>query len=240
MPVQTWPSYHMMTSPPYILPIPQPIPPASPLLPSVPVPPPPTPPVSTAVHVPPIPLWTSTTSPLFSLANVFSLAVMSVAQSLLPAVSVVPAQTGPLYTSPVPQSPVLCPPSPTTTSFVYPDVASPIKPAQIANGMFEMPLFPGGQLSPSTPTTGTLENSMVSLTEHECMAVLRRAREQKIIASLPSHPQSCIEMPFISMGPKSTFLLIHSSQIPRYKYDSSLFSYKCFVNGSFLEKEADS
>lgn len=160
MPVQTWPSYHMMTSPPYILPIPQPIPPASPLLPSVPVPPPPASPVSTAVHVPPIPLWTSTTSPLFSLANVFSLAVMSVAQSLLPAVSVVPAQTGPLYTSPVPQSPVLCPPSPTTTSFVYPDVASPIKPAQIANGMFEMPLFPGGQLSPSTPTTGTLENSM--------------------------------------------------------------------------------
>ncbi|XP_066485312.1 serine/threonine-protein kinase WNK4 [Tiliqua scincoides] len=161
MPVQTWPSYHMVSAP-YLLPIPQPVPPPSPLLPSVPAPPPTAPPVSTAVHIPPIPLWTSTTSPLLSLANVFSLAVMSVAQSLLPAVSVVPAQTGPLYTSPVPQSPVFCPPSPTTTHFVYPEVASPIKPAQtyISNGIFEPPLSPGGQLSPSSPTTGSLENSM--------------------------------------------------------------------------------
>lgn len=208
MPVQTWPSYHMVpTSPSYLLPIPQP----SPLLPSVPLPIPTAPPVSTAV--PPTSLWTSTTSPLFSLANVFSLAVMSVAQSLLSPVSVMPAQTGPLYTSPVPQSPVVCPPSSTTTRFVYPEVASPVKPAQIANGIFEPPLSLGGQLSLSTPTTGNLENNLVCLTGIEGM--LCAERERLLPCCLPCLSSILkYKCPSLSERPIFTVSLILGSQIP--------------------------
>ncbi|KAJ6660496.1 hypothetical protein lerEdw1_017493 [Lerista edwardsae] len=201
MPVQTWPSYHMVpSSPSYLLPIPQPIPQPSPLLPSVPLPPPTAPPVSTAVQVPSIPLWTSTTSPLFSLANVFSLAVMSVAQSLLSPVSVVPAQTGPLYTSPVPQAPVLCPPSPTTTHFVYPEVASPIKPAQVANGIFEPPLSLGGPLSPSTPTTGNLENNV------QASPVSPQPELQQMVSDLPTPDSPPTRFSPISEEPKPQIL----------------------------------
>nr|XP_060637261.1 serine/threonine-protein kinase WNK4 [Anolis sagrei ordinatus] len=151
MPMQSWPSYHMVpmtpTAPPYLLPVSQPIPSPSPFLPQLPLTSPTAPPATAAA--PPVPLWTTSNSPLFSLANVFSLAVMSMAQSLLPAVSVVPSQTGPLYTSPVPQSPLFPPPSPTTAPhFIYPEVASPTKPAQLANGMFGPPPPPGCQPSP--------------------------------------------------------------------------------------------
>ncbi|XP_061445943.1 serine/threonine-protein kinase WNK4 [Rhineura floridana] len=156
VPVQTWPSYHMVpttpATPPYLFPVPQPIPPPTPLLPPLPLAPP---------TAPSVPLWTSPTSPLFSLANVFSLAVMSVAQSLLPTVSAAPAQAGPLYTSPVPQSPVLCPPRPTPACFTYPEVASPAKPAQLANGMLRAPAAPGSQPSPTAPTTVRPDNSTV-------------------------------------------------------------------------------
>ncbi|XP_053115226.1 serine/threonine-protein kinase WNK4 isoform X2 [Hemicordylus capensis] len=160
VPVQTWPSYHMVPTPPYLLPIPQPIPTPSPLLPPLSLTPPTAPPISSAMQAPAVPLWTSSASPLLSLANVFSLAVMSVAHSLLPAVSVVPAQTGPLYTSPVPQSPVLCPPSSTATRFVYPEVVFPTKQAQQANGILEPPVSPYCLLSPSTTSAVKPENSM--------------------------------------------------------------------------------
>ncbi|KAH0627002.1 hypothetical protein JD844_002353 [Phrynosoma platyrhinos] len=169
MPMQTWPSYHMVsmtpTAPPYLFPLSQPMPPPSPLLPSLPLTSPtapaaPAPVVSMAA--PSVPLWTPSTAPLFSLANVFSLAVMSVAQSLLPAVSVVPAQTGPLYTSPVPQSPVFCPPSPSTAPrFIYPEVASPTKAAQLANGTFGPLPPPGCQQPPVTSAPGRPDNSVV-------------------------------------------------------------------------------
>ncbi|XP_062988288.1 serine/threonine-protein kinase WNK4 isoform X2 [Elgaria multicarinata webbii] len=157
MPVQTWPPYHVVpmtpATPPYLLPIPQPITPRSPLLASPSAPP--------AVHTPPVPLWTPSTSPIFSLANVFSLAVMSVAQSLLPAVSVVPAQTGPLYTSPIPQPPVFCPPSPTAARFVYPEVVSPTNPTQVASEMSEPLASPVCQPSPNASVTGRPDNHMV-------------------------------------------------------------------------------
>ncbi|XP_048373909.1 serine/threonine-protein kinase WNK4 isoform X1 [Sphaerodactylus townsendi] len=137
---QTWPSYlRGPTMPPSLLPMPQPNPPPNALLSPLSYPP-----------APPSP-WTSSPSPspsLFSLANVFSLAVMSVAQSFLPAVSGVPAQTGPLYTSPAPQSPAFCPASQAAAHFVYPEMAPPAQPAQVGNGLFGSPASPGG-LPPS-------------------------------------------------------------------------------------------
>ncbi|KAJ7313412.1 hypothetical protein JRQ81_004759 [Phrynocephalus forsythii] len=159
MPGQPWPTYHMVpmtpSTPPYLLTIPQPIPSPSPLLPPLPIASAAAPPPATAAHTPSVPLWTPSTDPLFSLANVFSLAVMSVAQTLLPAVSIAPAQTGPLYTSPLPQSPVPCSPSPTPSCFVYPDVATPTTtPVQLANGPFGPTAPPDGQQSPVTSVAG--------------------------------------------------------------------------------------
>ncbi|XP_078233879.1 serine/threonine-protein kinase WNK4 isoform X2 [Pogona vitticeps] len=169
MPGQPWPTYHMMpmtpATPPYLLTIPQPIPSPSPLLPPLPITSTAAPPTAAAVHAPSVPLWTPSTAPLFSLANVFSLAVMSVAHSLLPAVSGAPAQTGPLYTSPVPQSPATCPPSPTSSCFVYPDVAAPTtSPVQLANGSFGPMASPGSQQPPVTSVAGKRNNNMVSPT----------------------------------------------------------------------------
>ncbi|XP_060111260.1 serine/threonine-protein kinase WNK4 [Heteronotia binoei] len=150
---QTWSSYpRMPTIPCYLLPVSQPASPPSALLPPLSLP---SPTVPSVGQPPLIPLWTSSPSPspsLFSLANVFSLAAMSVAQSLLPAVSGAPAQTGPVYTSPVSQSPGLCPPSQATAHFIYPEVPPPTKPAQLVNKLF------GSQASPLPSRTSALES----------------------------------------------------------------------------------
>ncbi|KAM6189930.1 serine/threonine-protein kinase WNK4 isoform 1-T1 [Sarcoramphus papa] len=114
-----------------------PVPPAppqallSPLpLPTSPVPSGPSSPLSPAVTSTP---WSPTT-PLLSLANVFSLAVMSVAHTLLPAVSSISSSGGHLYPPllPRPQSLILGPPR-----FVYPDPASTAKPAPACGGTLE-------------------------------------------------------------------------------------------------------
>ncbi|XP_059686129.1 serine/threonine-protein kinase WNK4 [Gavia stellata] len=114
-----------------------PVPPAlpqallSPLpLPTSPVPSGPSSPLSPTVTSTP---W-SPTAPLLSLANVFSLAVMSVAHTLLPAVSSIASSGGHLYPPLLlrPQSLVLGPPR-----FVYPDPASMAKPAPACGGTLE-------------------------------------------------------------------------------------------------------
>ncbi|KAM6452153.1 serine/threonine-protein kinase WNK4 isoform 2-T2 [Liasis olivaceus] len=166
MPGQTWPTYHMYpgtpTAPSYLVPIPQPVSPPNSVLPTLPLTSSTAPSTGTAVHAPPVPMWPPSTSPLFSLANVFSLAVMSMAQSLLPAVSVGTAQTGPLYTSPVPQPPILCPPSSTASRFIYPELVPPHKPAHLANGMLGPMVSPGCKPSPVTSVAGNPENSPVA------------------------------------------------------------------------------
>ncbi|KAM6238460.1 serine/threonine-protein kinase WNK4 isoform 2-T2 [Porphyrio hochstetteri] len=83
----------------------------------------------------------SPAAPLLSLANVFSLAVMSVAHTLLPAVSSIASSGGHLYPPllPRPQSLVLGPPR-----FVYPDPASMAKPAPASGGILESPSAAGG------------------------------------------------------------------------------------------------
>ncbi|XP_039183584.1 serine/threonine-protein kinase WNK4 isoform X2 [Crotalus tigris] len=166
IPAQTWPTYHIYpgtpTTPSYLVPIPQPISPPNSVLPTLPPTTSIAPSIGTAVHAPPIPMWPPSTSPLFSLANVFSLAMMSMAQSLLPAVSVGTAQTGPLYTSPVPQPPVLCPPTPTTVRFIYPELVSSPKPVHLANGMLGPVVSPGFKPSPVTSVAGNSENNPVT------------------------------------------------------------------------------
>ncbi|XP_026543444.1 serine/threonine-protein kinase WNK4 [Notechis scutatus] len=166
IPGQTWPTYHMYpgtpTTPSYLVPIPQPISPPNSVLPTLPLTSSNAPSIGTAVPAPPIPMWPTSTSPLFSLADVFSLAMMSMAQSFLPAVSVRTAQTGPLYTSPVPQPPVLCPPSPTTVRFIYPELVSSPKPAHLANGMLGPVVSPSYNPTPVTSIAGNSENSPVA------------------------------------------------------------------------------
>ena len=166
-----------------------PVPPAlpqallSPLpLPTSPVPSGPSSPLSPPVTSTP---W-SPTAPLLSLANVFSLAVMSVAHTLLPAVSSIASSGGHLYPPllPRPQSLVLGPPR-----FVYPDPASMAKPAPACGGTLEsagadvpaaggpVPFPPPAPAPPcpagseaagsplpslSTSTLGSWEGSMVS------------------------------------------------------------------------------
>ncbi|XP_077169244.1 serine/threonine-protein kinase WNK4 isoform X2 [Paroedura picta] len=121
-------------TPPSLLPGSYPATPPSSRLPPLPLASPAVPPAAPPGQAPS--LWTSSSSPsLFSLANVFSLAVMSVAQSLLPAVSGAPAHTGPVYTSPVPQSPGPCPSSQTAAHFVYPETPPPGQPAQLGKGL---------------------------------------------------------------------------------------------------------
>ncbi|XP_040473336.1 LOW QUALITY PROTEIN: serine/threonine-protein kinase WNK4 [Falco naumanni] len=114
-----------------------PVPPAlpqallSPLpLPTSPVPSEPSSPLSPPVTSTP---WSPTT-PLLSLANVFSLAVMSVAHTLLPAVSSIASSGGHLYPPllPRPQSLLLGPPR-----FVYPDPASMAKPSPACGGTLQ-------------------------------------------------------------------------------------------------------
>ncbi|NWU84863.1 WNK4 kinase, partial [Onychorhynchus coronatus] len=89
----------------------------------------PTSPVPSELSSPLSPPMTSTpwspTTPLLSLANAFSLAVMSVAQTLLPTVSPVASSGGHLYTPLLsrPQSLVLGAPR-----FVYPDPTSTVPP----------------------------------------------------------------------------------------------------------------
>ncbi|XP_054657766.1 serine/threonine-protein kinase WNK4 isoform X2 [Grus americana] len=99
-------------------------------LPVSPVPSEPSSPLSPPVTSTP---W-SPTAPFLSLANVFSLAVMSVAHTLLPAVSSIASSGGHLYPPllPRPQSLVLGPPR-----FVYPDPASMAKPAPACGGTLE-------------------------------------------------------------------------------------------------------
>ncbi|CAM9791465.1 unnamed protein product [Bubo scandiacus] len=162
-----------------------PVPPALPqalLFPTSPVPSEPSSPLSPPVTSTP---W-SPTAPLLSLANVFSLAVMSVAHTLLPAVSSIASSGGHLYPPllPRPQSLILGPPR-----FVYPDPTSMAKPAPACGGTLESvggdgptaggpipfpPLAPpappcptgseamGSPLPPlSTSTPGSPEGSMV-------------------------------------------------------------------------------
>ncbi|KAM6312208.1 serine/threonine-protein kinase WNK4 isoform 2-T2 [Podargus strigoides] len=144
--VQTWPL--VSTAPSWLtasLAFPQsppgttggPVPPALPQAlvsplphPTSPVPSAPSSPLSPAVTSTP---W-SPTAPFLSLANVFSLAVMSVAHTLLPAVSSIASSSGHLYPPllPRPQSLVLGPPR-----FVYPDPASMVKPVPGCGGTLE-------------------------------------------------------------------------------------------------------
>ncbi|XP_074018807.1 serine/threonine-protein kinase WNK4 [Numenius arquata] len=140
-----------------------PVPPAlpqallSPLpLPTSPVPSEPSSPLSPPVTSAP---W-SPTAPLLSLANVFSLAVMSVAHTLLPAVSSIASSGGHFYPPllPRPQNLILGPPR-----FVYPDPASMTKPASASGGTLQsaganvptaggpMPFHPPA-LAPPCPT----------------------------------------------------------------------------------------
>lgn len=107
--------------------LPQSLPPPLPFTMS-PVPSGPSSPLSSSVTSTP---W-SPTSPLLSLANVFSLAVMSAAHTLLPAVSSIASSGGPLYPPllPRPQNLVLGPPR-----FAYPDPASMAKPAPACGGI---------------------------------------------------------------------------------------------------------
>ncbi|XP_063210534.1 serine/threonine-protein kinase WNK4 isoform X4 [Chroicocephalus ridibundus] len=147
--VQTWPL--VSTAPPWLTASPAfpafpqtppstpggPVPPALPqaLLSPLPLP---TSPVPSGPSSPLSPPVTSTawspTAPLLSLANVFSLAVMSVAHTLLPAVSSIASSGGHFYPSLLlrPQNLVLGPPR-----FVYPDPASMAKPAPASGGTLE-------------------------------------------------------------------------------------------------------
>ncbi|XP_038024680.2 serine/threonine-protein kinase WNK4 isoform X1 [Anas platyrhynchos] len=184
--VQTWPLLSTAPSwltaaplfpqtPPPSTPGAPPVPPAlPPALPSSPIP---SSPVSPPVTSGP---WSPTT-PLLSLANVFSLAVMSVAHTLLPAVSSIAPSGGHLYPPllPRPQNLVLGPPR-----FVYPDPASMAKPPPAHSGAlraavpaaggavpFSPPAPPGGEAAgsppapppPSASTPGSLEGSGVPL-----------------------------------------------------------------------------
>ncbi|XP_019328468.1 PREDICTED: serine/threonine-protein kinase WNK4 [Aptenodytes forsteri] len=144
--VQTWPLVSIapswLTASPALPQTPPstpgaPVPPAlpqtllSPLpLPTSPVPSGPSSPLNPPVTSTP---W-SPTAPLLSLANVFSLAVMSMAHTLLPAVSSIASSGGHLYPPllPRPHSLVLGPPR-----FVYPDPASMAKPAPACGGTLE-------------------------------------------------------------------------------------------------------
>ncbi|XP_068023158.1 serine/threonine-protein kinase WNK4 isoform X2 [Melanerpes formicivorus] len=144
--VQTWPlgsvaPSWLTTSPvaPQTPPTPpvDPVPPAlprdllSPLpLPTSPVPSGPSSPLTSPVTNT---AWSPTT-PFLSLANVFSLAVMSMAHTLLPAVSSIASSGGHLYPPllPRPQSLLLGPPR-----FVYPSPTSMAKPAPRCDGAGE-------------------------------------------------------------------------------------------------------
>ncbi|XP_074892721.1 serine/threonine-protein kinase WNK4 isoform X2 [Buteo buteo] len=141
--MQTWPlvstAPSWLTASPAFLQTPPstpggPVPPALPqaLLSPLPLP---TSPVPSGPSSPLSPAGTSTswspTTPLLSLANVFSLAVMSVAHTLLPTISSIAGSGGHLYPPllPRPQSLVLGPPR-----FVYPDPASMAKSAPARGG----------------------------------------------------------------------------------------------------------
>ncbi|XP_075299823.1 serine/threonine-protein kinase WNK4 isoform X1 [Opisthocomus hoazin] len=184
--VQTWPL--VSTAPSWLTASPA-VPQTPPSTPGGPVPPAlpqallsplplPTSPVPSSPLSPPVTStpW-SPTAPLLSLANVFSLAVMSVAHTLLPAVSSIASSGGHLYPPllPRPQSLALGPPR-----FVYPDPASMAKPAPACGGTLEsagsdVPLpFPPPAPCPtgseatgspppslSTSTPGSLEGSSV-------------------------------------------------------------------------------
>ncbi|XP_042743849.1 serine/threonine-protein kinase WNK4 isoform X2 [Lagopus leucura] len=178
---QPWPlissSPSWMTASPVLLQTPpgssgMSVPPALPV-PSSPIPSGPRSPMSPPVTSTP---WSPTT-PLLSLANVFSLAVMSVAHTLLPAVSSIASSGGHLYPPllPRPQNLVLGPPR-----FVYPDPASMAKSSLSCSGPLgadvpamegpvpfspptAVPLCPtGGPLTmPSTVMPGSPEGSTV-------------------------------------------------------------------------------
>ncbi|XP_075027834.1 serine/threonine-protein kinase WNK4 isoform X3 [Calonectris borealis] len=155
--VQTWPltstAPSWLTASPAFLQTPTstpggPVPPALPqaLLSPLPLPTSPVPSGSSSPLSPPVTStpW-SPTAPLLSLANVFSLAVMSVAHTLLPAVSSIASSGGHLYPPllPRPQSLVLGPPR-----FVYPDPASMAKTTPACGGTLESA---GADSSPSGP-----------------------------------------------------------------------------------------
>ncbi|KYO46451.1 serine/threonine-protein kinase WNK4 isoform C [Alligator mississippiensis] len=91
------------------------------------IPEPLSPPVTSAT--PAMPHW-SPAAPLLSLANMFSLAVMTVAQTLLPAVSS-PSPGGHICSPQISEPQALYP---GTTHFVYPDSSALVEPAVLCNG----------------------------------------------------------------------------------------------------------
>ncbi|XP_031456427.1 serine/threonine-protein kinase WNK4 isoform X3 [Phasianus colchicus] len=184
------------------------VPPALPV-PSSPIPSGPSSPMSPPVTSTP---WSPTT-PLLSLANVFSLAVMSVAHTLLPAVSSIASSGGHIYPPllPRPQNLVLGPPR-----FVYPDPASMAKSSLSCSGPLgadvpamggpvpfspptTVPVCPmGGPLTmPSTVMPGSLENSTVPL-----------------VSLKPSHPLIVSESPASSV-PKARLSPINEEAKPQ-------------------------
>ncbi|NXV90681.1 WNK4 kinase, partial [Calonectris borealis] len=153
--VQTWPltstAPSWLTASPAFLQTPTstpggPVPPALPqaLLSPLPLPTSPVPSGSSSPLSPPVTStpW-SPTAPLLSLANVFSLAVMSVAHTLLPAVSSIASSGGHLYPPllPRPQSLVLGPPR-----FVPPGSPKPSHPLIVSES--PAPGVPKARLSP--------------------------------------------------------------------------------------------
>ncbi|KAM9520639.1 serine/threonine-protein kinase WNK4 isoform 1-T1 [Guaruba guarouba] len=153
--LQTWPLVSVapswLTAPPVLPQTPQstqggPVPPAlpQPLLSPLPFPTSPVPSEPSSPLSPPVTStsWSPTT-PFLSLANVFSLAVMSVAHTLLPGISSIASSGGHGYPPllPRPQSLVLGPPR-----FVYPDPASMAKPAPASSGTL---VSPGADVLPA-------------------------------------------------------------------------------------------
>uniref|UniRef100_A0A7M4ELN3 Serine/threonine-protein kinase WNK4 n=1 Tax=Crocodylus porosus TaxID=8502 RepID=A0A7M4ELN3_CROPO len=83
---------------------------------------------------PAMPHW-SPAAPLLSLANMFSLAVMTVAQTLLPAVSSSPSPGGHVYSPQISQPQALYP---GPMHFVYPDSSALVEPAVLCSGPGEL------------------------------------------------------------------------------------------------------
>uniref|UniRef100_A0A8D0GK38 Uncharacterized protein n=1 Tax=Sphenodon punctatus TaxID=8508 RepID=A0A8D0GK38_SPHPU len=115
--------------------------------------PPPVPPASNAVPSLAPPSWSpAATAPLFSLANALSLAVMSMAHSLLPAVTPAPTQARVPHPTPIMHPPALYPPSRGPAHFVYPEVTPPVESVPLVNGLWAGPTAsPNCPPSPSTP-----------------------------------------------------------------------------------------
>ncbi|XP_024999780.2 serine/threonine-protein kinase WNK4 isoform X4 [Gallus gallus] len=177
------------------------VPPALPV-PSSPIPSGPSSPMSPPVTSTP---W-STTAPLLSLANVFSLAAMSVAHTLLPALSSIASSGGHLYPPllPRPQNLVLGPPR-----FAYPDPASMAKPSLSCSGPLgaDVPTV-GGPVPFSPPGAVPLCSTGSPLTMPS--TVMPGSPE----GSTPSHPLIVSESPAPSV-PKARLSPINEEAKPQ-------------------------